>query len=162
MNITTANLKTEEEWRTLTGIAESQFKKLHENFKESYYAVYGGTLKSRLPLKNRCCIQSEEELLLFTLASLKLGISYSALGVLFGMNKSNAKRNQERGLSVLNHYFINSGQKPIQSFENKEEIETKLSDNKVLIIDATEQAIQRPANNSMQKAAYSGKKNTYR
>ena len=45
----------------------------------------------------RASLQSEEELLYFTLFSLKCGLTYDLLGLVCGMDGSNAKRNQEIG-----------------------------------------------------------------
>ena len=50
--------------------------------------------------KSVYCIKNEENLLLFTLFSLKSGLTYDVLGFVCGMNDSNAKRNQTVGLDI--------------------------------------------------------------
>ena len=47
------------------------------------------------------CIQTEEELLLFRLTNLKIGLIFDALGVMCGMSTSNEVRNQKIVLAVL-------------------------------------------------------------
>ncbi|MCX7068561.1 MAG: hypothetical protein NTW85_12850 [Methylococcales bacterium] len=49
------------------------------------------------------CINSEEELLLYTLFSLKSSLTYDVLELVCGMGKSNAKRNQGIGLEILSN-----------------------------------------------------------
>jgi hypothetical protein len=63
------------------------------------------------------------------------------------VNASNAKRNQGIGLDRL--------RKTLKQF-NKH-----FSDEKALLIDVTEQIIQRPPNNEKQKRYYSGKKSAH-
>ena len=46
-------------------------------------------------------VESERELLFFTLFSLKAGLTYDILGFVSGMDASNTKRNQPLGLAVL-------------------------------------------------------------
>jgi hypothetical protein len=48
-------------------------------------------------------LTSEEELLFFTLFSLKAGFTYDLSGFVSGMDAANAKRNQQLGLDVLQH-----------------------------------------------------------
>ena len=47
---------------------------------------------------------------------------------------------------------------PKRSFSSEEELKEFLTDQTTLLIDATEQRIQRPDNEQDQKADYSGKK----
>jgi hypothetical protein len=48
------------------------------------------------------CINNKEELLLFTLLSLKSGLTLDLLGLMCGMDGSNVKRNQLIGLEISN------------------------------------------------------------
>ncbi|GAB4408985.1 MAG: hypothetical protein OHK0053_35800 [Microscillaceae bacterium] len=81
------------------------------------------------------------------------------LGFVSGMDGSNAKRNQRLGLEVLQDALSKLGLLPKRSFENVEEFNAYFKAHKKLIIDATEQRIQRPKDKEAQKESYSGKKN---
>ena len=111
-------------------------------------------------IPNSLSTPNEEELLLFTLLSLKSGLTYDLLGIICGMNGSNAHKNQKIGLSVLTKTLNNLNLMPerklltIKDFEKLFAQETDL-----IIIDATEQRIQRPGDSKEQKESYSGKKN---
>ena len=74
------------------------------------------------------------------------------------MEGSNAKRNQQIGIELLTKTLASLDCLPKRNFMNVEEFEAYFKDNKTLIIDATEQAIQRPQDKEMQKDTYSGKK----
>jgi hypothetical protein len=159
MKITTSDLKTERQWRSATGFDKERFYKLLEGFEKSYLADYGQPLAERL-VKNKkgYCIHNEEELLLFTLISLKSGLTYDLLGLMCGMDASNAQRNQEIGLRLLQQTLKLTGDLPKRNFLDLEEFEAYFSDTDTLIIDATEQRIVRPSDQTEQKNHYSGKK----
>jgi hypothetical protein len=111
--------------------------------------------------KKGYCIHNEEELLLFTLISLKTGLTYNLLGLMCGMDASNAQRNQEIGLRVLQQTLKLTGDLPKRNFLDLEEFEAYFSDTDTLIIDVTEQRIVRPSDLTEQKNHYSGKKSPY-
>jgi hypothetical protein len=59
------------------------------------------------------------------------------------MDKSNAKRNQAIGLEILGKTLTTMNSMPKHNFMNVKDFEDFFADEKQLIIDATEQAIQR-------------------
>jgi hypothetical protein len=61
-------------------------------------------------------LPTEEDLLFFTLFSLKTGLTYDALGFVSGMDRANAKRNQTLGLQVLQHALQQAGCLPERTF----------------------------------------------
>lgn len=162
MKINTTELKRERQWRATTGLTKEQFYKLLEEFKKHYKAHYeynGINLKnSQEKTGIAYCITNEEDLLLFTLFSFKANLTYDLLGLVSGMEGSNAKRNQQIGIELLTKTLASLDCLPKRNFMNIEEFEAYFKDNKTLIIDATEQAIQRPKNKEIQKDTYSGKK----
>lgn len=98
MNISTTSLTTERRWRSATGYNENQFRKLLSNFEDSYFQKFGKTLFERkADSPKESVIKSAEDLLLFTLFSLKSGLTYDLLGFVAGMDASNAKRNRSGG-----------------------------------------------------------------
>lgn len=165
MKISVSNLGTDRQWRATTGLDKSRFYTLLEHFKKSYIDIYKYTLRDRL-VNNKVeyCIQSEEELLLFTLFSLKSGLTYDVLGFVSGMDCSNAYKNQKLGLEILAITLRGLGHEPRRKFMNKEDFCEYFSSMGIdtLVMDATEQRIQRPSDNKARKEYYSGKKNPIR
>ena len=159
IKIQTSDLKTERQWRSATGINKGQFSILLEIFESSYLACYGKNIATKKQeSKFNFCIENENELLYFTLFSLKSGLTYDLLGVVCGMDASNAKRNQNIGLKALKHALDEQGYMPKRKFMNKKEFDIYFDGINELLIDATEQQIQRPSDNEVQKEFYSGKK----
>jgi hypothetical protein len=153
------DLITDRQSRAAIGMDKERFMKLLSAFKSSYLEMYGTSLKER-QMDNGIgyCINSEEELLLYTLFSLKSGLTYDVLGLVSGMNGSNAKRNQNVGLEILGKTLTATSSIPRRNFVNIKDFEGFLAGEEQLIIDATEQAIQRPSDEEQQKECYSGKK----
>jgi hypothetical protein len=159
MRIKINNLKTDRQWRSATGNDEKRFKKLALIFSKAYEEEYGESfesMRSRSPAES--AIESSEELLFFTLFSLKAGLTYDNLGLVMGMDGSNAKRNQDVGLKVLQKALVLEGSAPQRGFESVEAFQTYFQGEDVLLLDATEQRRERPQNDSEQSENYSGKK----
>lgn len=74
------------------------------------------------------------------------------------MDASNAKRNQELGLSVLEQSLEAAGCLPKREFKNAAEFAEYLKNKKTLIFDGTEQRTQRSADNEAQKKIIPAKK----
>jgi hypothetical protein len=162
MKITIADLKTERHWRSSTGYTKEQFFKLLTHFEKTYLAIFGKTLPERQAEgPKESLIKSTEELLFFTLFSLKSGLTYDLLGLVIGLDGSNAKRNQDTGISVLKSMLCEQGYAPARSFDTVDEFNTYFHKYDTLIIDATEQPIQRPADQVQQKKLFWKEKKTY-
>lgn len=159
MKLNVSDLTTERQWRAAVGLDKPRFEKLLEGFKKSYKEQYLETLSERL-VENGVgyCINNEEELLLYTLFSLKSGLTYDLLGFVTGMDASNAQRNQKTGVEILKKTLASKGDMPKRNFMNVKDFEDYFSESHELIIDATEQVIQRPSDKEEQKSYYSGKK----
>ncbi|MDP2808515.1 MAG: hypothetical protein Q8O34_00010 [Rhodocyclaceae bacterium] len=159
MKFTVSDLKQDRQWRSAIGMSQEQFKILSGLFEKSYVDRYKARLSARKVEANiDYCIANEEELLLFTLFSLKSGLTYDVLGIVCGMNGSNAKRNQNIGLETLKKTLDQLGHMPKRKLLTVNGFEGLFKNETDLIIDATEQRIQRPGNNEGQKETYSGKK----
>lgn len=163
MKLAIKELRNERQWRAATGLDEKRFYKLLKLFKVSYVQKYGHSVGARqAEIEVMPSLQSEEELLYFTLFSLKSGLTYDLLGVVCGMDGSNAKRNQELGLAVLKEMLAAAGCAPKREFKTATEFAEYLKKEKTLLLDGTEQRIQRPGEEEEQKACYSGKKRDIR
>lgn len=159
MKISVSALTTERKWRSATGLTSPKFAQLLIHFKRSYQLLFGADMTTRgLFTPYQVAIQTEEELLFFTLFSFKAGLTYDLLGLVCGMDGSNAKRNQELGIQVLLETLTAAGYAPKREFANVAEFEAYFSAHETLLIDGTEQRTQRPSEKEAQKAQYSGKK----
>lgn len=159
MKISISDLKTDRQWRSSTGYDQKRFAKLLVVFEKKYQEIFGEKIeeiKSRSPKKS--VIKNCEELLFFTLLSLKSGLTYDILGLVTGMDGATAKRNQELGILVLKTVFQETGDAPKREFKTVKEFESFFAQDETLIIDGTEQYIERPKNKDKQKKNYSGKK----
>lgn len=132
-------------------------------FTKSYFTLFGRSVADRQSeLEVTPHLSSEEELLLFTLFSLKAGLTYDLLGVVCGMDAANAKRNQDLGLRVLEQALKEADCLPKREFRDAAEFAAYLEKEDTLIFDGTEQRMQRPCDQEVQKAHYSGKKSATR
>lgn len=159
MKFNTLDLKQDRQWRATVGMSEKQFFTLLELFKKAYFETHKAELSNRkVDVNIEYCIENEEELLLFTLFSFKSGLTYDVLGIVCGMNGSNAKRNQKIGLEILAKTLAELNVMPKRKLLNVKDFEDLFQNEKDLIFDATEQRIQRPGDYNQQKETYSGKK----
>jgi hypothetical protein len=159
MKLNLSELTTERKWRAATGLDKKRFYVLLPSFSESYVKIHTRTLaEKQSDINSEFCIKNEAELLYFTLFSLKSGLGYDLLGIVSGMDASNAKRQQTTGIEVLNHALQSAGYMPIRKFLTKLEFDEFLKNVDILLIDATEQRIQRPNDKEIQQDYFSGKK----
>lgn len=159
MRLLTADLRTDRHWRSATGLDQKRFDILLALLPAAYEQLYGQTIQQR---QHECprepALSTYEDLLLFTLFSLKSGLSFDLLGFTTGMDGSTAKRNQDIGLLVIKTALTQSGHLPKTHFDNVESFKAYFKDKGPLLIDATEQRTQRPTNGDDQQGMYSGKK----
>lgn len=152
--------KNEREWRATTGMDESRFGSLLLLFEQGYQNELGRRIEHRVvDSPQELTFKTCKSLLFFTLFSLKSGLTFDLLGFVFGLDVSNAKRNQSLGLRVLKRALGDAGLLPKRGFASQEEFEAYFKDFDALILDGTEQRTQRPKDREEQKAHYSGKKN---
>ncbi len=163
MKLSIADLTTERQWCAATGLTLVQFEKLLPKFTQSYFELYGESVAQRqADLAITPSLQSERELLFFTLFSLKAGLTYDVLGFVSGMDASNAKRNQQLGLTVLEQTLGAAQCLPRRTFKDAADFATYLENESTLIFDGLEQRMQRPAENEVQREFFSGKKSIMR
>jgi hypothetical protein len=150
-------------WRSATGFSEAKFDVLLRHFKSAYLSLYGQDLATRHgEIPQKFVFTSEEELLLFTLFSLKSGLNYDLLGLSCGMDAGTAHRSQKQGLTILESALCSIGALPVRSFETVEEFKKHFEKVDTLLLDVTEQRIQRSSDEDEQAHYYSGKKNVIR
>jgi hypothetical protein len=160
MKLEISKLTTDRKWRSVLGLDEKRFYLLLDLFEEGYKIIHGTSIEARLaanPNQN-FSLQTYEELLFYTLFSLKSGLTYDVLGFVSGMDGSNAKRNQKLGLEILQYALKKGGYLPKRNFANVKEFKSYFNKKSELILDGVEQRTQRPSDYEEQKDYYSGKK----
>lgn len=159
MKLHIADLRTERQWRATTGTDQGRFEQLLLLFTASYLTLFGHSVAQRQAnLEVTPSLQSEQELLFFTLFSLKAGLTYDVLGFVSGMDAANAKRNQTLGLQMLEACLRSAECLPRRAFASAAEFAQYFQAEETLIFDGMEQRMQRPQNPEAQKDHYSGKK----
>lgn len=163
MNFSTANLRTDRHWRSATGLDQKRFQKLLGLLPAAYEQLYGKSIDQRhKDCPDEPTLSRYEDLLLFTLFSLKSGLSFDLLGLTTGMDGSTAKRNQDMGLALLKQALSQAAYLPKTHFDNAESFKAYFKDKGPVLIDATEQRTQRPQEAGYQTQMYSGKKKPIR
>ena len=159
MKLQISDLTTDRQWSAATGCTQAQFEKLLVLFTASYLDVHGKSVAERqAEIEVTSSLSSEEELLFFTLFSLKVGLTYDVPGFVSGMDGSNARRNQTLGLTVLEQALQAAQCLPRRKFKDAAEFAEYLKQEKTLIFDGLEQRMQRPSDDEAQRDHYSGKK----
>lgn len=160
MGIQYKNLKSERQWKATTGVSEKQFMALVPHFASAYVTVYGRRMEERqADSLTQAKLKSPDELLFFLLFSLKTGLSYDALGSVFDMDGGGAKRYQTAAIPVLKVALESLNVMPRRRIDSVKEFEEYFKEHSKLVLDGTEQRIQRPEDEDEQKICYSGKKN---
>ena len=154
----------EREWQAVLSLDNQQFRYLHERCQSMYQAVNGLTYQQMLrsvPKGDKAALRSMEELIFFVLLFLKSGITFDLLGYLFGMGQSRAHRRFAQGLNILHDCLEIEGFVPFREFDDAAHFQHQFLPGTTLILDGTEQRIQRPLNDAVQRDYYSGKKKAH-
>ena len=100
MKFSTFDLETNRQWRAATGVDQSRFAKLLLLIPTAYEQMFGLSIQQRqAECPEKPALNTYENLLLFTLFSLKSTLFYDLLGLTTGMDGSTAKRNQTLGVA---------------------------------------------------------------
>lgn len=161
MKLTIQDLKTSREWQSTIGLPSKKFYNLLETFELCYKKQHSISLTetlTNLGIENPV-LARYEDCLFFVLFQLKNGLTFDVLGLIFGTDGSNAHRNFNRYLAILELALAERGYVPKREFSDENEFLSYLQNEKEIIFDGTEFPIERPADYEKQKKAFSGKKN---
>ncbi len=159
MAISYKDIRNDRQWKASTGMSEKDFFSLCQSFGQAYESIYGKSMQERQKDSSaKITFKTYEDLLFFTLYSIKSGLTYDLLGLSFDLDPSNAQRNQEHGLSVLRAALRANGHLPKRIYQDVDEFQEHWADADEILIDGSEQRRQRPGNQQEQKEDYSGKK----
>ena len=163
MNIHYQKLNTKRQWKAATGISQNHFEILVPLFADAFVRLFGKSMQDRQnDGTTEACLKTPADLLFFLLFYLKNGLTFDVLGFVFGMNGPNAKRNIDIATRVLRAALMPLDVMPKREFRDVAEFEEYFKEHKSLILDGTEQRMQRPENPGVQKLSDSGKKNATR
>ena len=154
------HIRNERQWRASTGLTQKQFELLTSYFEETYLFVNELSINQiDNNLATERILHTYADCLFFVLFQLKNALTYDSLGLLIQTDASNGQRIVEKYLHLLELTLERKHIMPKRNFTTVAEFEAYLKNDTDIILDVSEQPIQRPANGQAQKAAYSGKKN---
>lgn len=149
------------EWSAVLGLDNEQFSKLCLRFNEVYKELNGHTCADMLVLNpngENARFKNLDDLIFAVLLMLKSGITFDLLGYLFQIDQPNAHRKFREGLNIIHTTLEIDGYTPHREFHEIEYFHRQFKRGETLILDGTEQRIQRPSGYDIQKEFYSGKK----
>lgn len=152
------NLKNEKQYKACTGLSRASFDTLFTFFEKLYIPKIGNPyLPDKQPV-----LQNKREALFFILYYLKTYPGLVNLGMNFGFAESTASEYLELLKPLLKAAFKQAGVEVTREFCDEKtfaELFDKVED---ILIDGFEIPTQRPENEAIQMATYSGKKIPYR
>jgi hypothetical protein len=162
MSFSYKDLKNDRQWKATIGVGEKDFVVLCTAFGKAYETRHGLSLEqASVNLTQEFALSSYEDCLFFVLFQLKNGLTQDCLGPVFGMDGSSAWRNFQKYLPILELALQQEQALPKRHFKSVQEFVKYLHTEKEIIVDASEYAVQRPADKQKQKQDYSGKKKTH-
>lgn len=161
---TLSDIKSDRVCKSLTGLSLAQFKSLSETFESSYHAVQNNRLEKgdikRLPQGGKePHFKTFEQKLFFILYYKKNYSTFDTLGYLFNLSSGQAYEHVKFLLPCLEHSLSQLKMLPSRHFESEEEMIHTIENIDEIAIDGMERPCQRPQDDTLQKARYSGKKN---
>lgn len=152
---------TPREWQATIGIDNQSFTKLTQQAKLSYTSLRGCSYEQMLTSNAKgslARLKSLDDLLFFVLLMLKSGITFDLLGYIVQLDHGNAHRKFKLGLKILVATLSDLNCGPNRDFDTVGHLHAAISPGSTLILDGTEQRIQRPSDQGVQRDFYSGKK----
>ena len=164
-------IRDDRQMKALTGLSQAQFDHLLPVFRDIFQATQqktyadgvtsgtrrrqpGGGAKGKLP--------TMAEKLQFVLYYYKTYPTFDVLGQQFVMARSKANEHLHKLSPMLYETLVHLELMPHREFATPEDLKTALHGVDRLLIDATERAYHRPADDAKQREHYSGKKNSIR
>ena len=149
------------EHQAVYGVDRQSLAKLVELCDFAYTDLNGVSFDQMLadnPRGRDAKLRSIKDLICFTLIVLKSGITFDFAGYLVKFDRSRAHRQFTQGVQLLHFALDEENYLPTRFFDSPEDFKQYFNSSQPLIIDATEQRLQRPQDKEYQKEAYSGKK----
>ena len=161
MGIYLEKVSDDRQMLALTSVSILEFKELSVKFAEVYQKHQQAATSAKfLPIdyKRVGILKDAEDQLFFVLFYLKTYPTFDVLAYQFDMTRGTAWQNIEKYLPILRATLSELKVLPARLFESQAALETAFETASILLIDATERPTQRPKNEILQVAKYSGKK----
>jgi Helix-turn-helix of DDE superfamily endonuclease len=164
-------VRDDRQMKALTGLSQAQFDSLLPVFTDLYQAaqqqtyaqgVASGTRRRKPGGGSKGKLPTMAEKLQFVLYYYKTYPTFDVLGQQFAMARSKANENLHKLSPILYDTLIHLELMPYREFATPEALKAALHGVDCLLIDATERAYHRPADDTKQREHYSGKKNGIR
>ena len=164
-------IRDDRQMKALTGLSQTQFDHLLPIFNDIYQAaqqqtyetgVASGTRKRKPGGGSKGKLPTMADKLQFVLYYYKTYPTFDVLGQQFAMARSRANAHVHTLSPILSKTLVHLELMPYRAFATPEELKAALHGVDRLLIDATERAYHRPADDAKQREHYSGKKNTIR
>jgi len=154
----------EREHQAVYGIDNQSLLRLVELCEFGYISLNGVSYDQMLtdnPKGAEAKLRSIKDLICYTLIILKSGITFDFAGYLVKFDRSRAHRQFTQGVQLLHYILDEEDYLPTRFFDSPSEFNQYFDKEQTLIIDATEQRLQRTQDKEYQKEAYSGKKKSH-
>ncbi len=160
-------LRSDRLMKGVTGMSVSEFQELEEKFKKKlkkekqkqYKEDIKEGKRERQPGGGRTGnLETAADKLFYILFYFKCYPTFDVMGLMFGLDRSNACRNVHKLIPILNGILKDAMVLPKRQIHTTEELFEIFPAVHDLFIDATERQIPRPKNKHKQKENYSGKK----
>ena len=164
-------VRDDRQMKALTGLSQAQFDSLLPVFTDLYQAaqqqtyaqgVASGTRRRKPGGGSKGKLPTMAEKLQFVLYYYTTYPTVDVLGQQFAMARSKANENLHKLSPILYDTLIHLELMPYREFATPEALKAALHGVDRLLIDATERAYHRPADDTKQREHYSGKKNGIR
>jgi len=157
-------VSSDRSWNGVFGIDSQSFARLVTLCEARHLELKGRSYEDQLDLSAKghlARIKTLENLIGYTLMVLKGGLTFDLAAFILQFDQSRAHRQFEKGLAFIHDVLEIEGYTPVRSISSPEEFSAVFSDIDTIIIDGTEQRIQRPHDQDEQKMFYSGKKKAH-
>ena len=164
-------IRNERQLKALTGLSQDQFDFLLPCFSETYgdkqqqayeHGLQSGTRRRQPGGGAQGKLPSMAEKLLCILSYYQTYPTFDVLASQFDLARSKAPINVHKLSPILYDTLVSLELMPYRQLTTPDDLKTALSGLDKVIIDATERASRRSADDEEQKAHYSGKKNSTR
>ena len=163
-------IRDDRQMKALTGLSQAQFARLLPVFSDIYQAtqqhlyetgVATGTRRRKPGGGSKGKLPTMAEKLQFVLYYYKTYPTFDGLAMQFGMARSQANENLHKLSPMLYDTMVHLELMPYRELATPEDLKAALQGVDRLLIDATERAYHRSADDAKQREHYSGKKTAY-
>jgi hypothetical protein len=150
------NLQKDWQYKASTGLDQTSFDRLHQEFKRYYEPKSFNELAKKAPV-----LTDSREALFFILFYLKTYPTLEVLGLSFGFSDTAAFVYLDYVKPYLKQALMGQSVLVKRVFDNQQAFDEAFAGVKDLFIDGSEIIIQRAQDQHKQQADFSGKKNTH-